>query len=87
MWSVSPKKYRNKDKKQAAIERISVTADRPEIAPMCLDLVFSFVTTFQVGSFQHSIKKKCLKAVDILCVVTHLDWGADRAVLFSSTKL
>ncbi len=27
------------------------------------------------------VKNKCLKALDILRVVAHLDWGADRAVL------
>ncbi len=44
-----------------------------------LGLYFDHKLTFL--SHIKYVKKKCLKALDILRVVAHLYWGADRAVL------
>ncbi len=47
-------------------------------------LDYNFTLTLKTNNIQtHNkyVKKKCLKTLDILHVVAHLDWGADRAVL------
>ncbi len=51
----------------------------PVVEEKFLELYFDLKLTFL--SHIEYVKKKCLKALDILCVVAHLDWGADRALL------
>ncbi|GFN80518.1 RNA-directed DNA polymerase from mobile element jockey [Plakobranchus ocellatus] len=44
-----------------------------------LRVVFDLKLNF--SSHVKYLKKKCLKALNLLCVVGHTDWGADRATL------
>jgi len=44
-----------------------------------LGLIFDRRLTFQ--SHIKDLKKRCLKSLDVLKVVGHTDWGADRKVL------